>query len=248
MTRSVPGHESRRSSIAASMSESTSLVGSSRAMTLGSSRSRSRSCRRRFCPPERSSTRAERCSRAKPSRSSSWAGVWSLPSIVKVALVRASTSRTRSPPICASWENCWSRKPSRTVLPRLTRPALGSTSPEISPRSVDLPAPLAPRMPVRSPGAIRHVTSRRIVRSPKVTLAPSRSMTSLPSRATAIRCSSMGLRTGGTSAMSWLAASMRNFGFDVRAGAPRRSHASSLRMRFCRFCSVAALIRSRSTR
>ena len=41
---------------------------------------------------------------------------------------------------------------------------------------------------------------------------------------------------------------MRNFGFDVRAGAPRRSQASSLRIRFCRFDSLAAAIRSRSTR
>ena len=31
---------------------------------------------------------------------------------------------------------------------------------------------------------------------------------------------------------------MRNFGFDVRAGAPRRSHASSLRARFCRRASM----------
>ncbi len=48
--------------------------------------------------------------------------------------------------------------------------------------------------------------------------------------------------------MSAFAASMRNFGLEVRAGAPRRSQASSLRMRFCRRASVAAAIRSRSTR
>ena len=40
--------------------------------------------------------------------------------------------------------------------------------------------------------------------------------------------------------MSALAASIRNRGLDVRAGAPRRSQASSLRARFCRFASVVA--------
>ena len=60
--------------------------------------------------------------------------------------------------------------------------------------------------------------------------------------------SSTVLRTGGTSAMSAFAASIRNLGFDVRAGAPRRSHASSLRMRFCRFASAWSASRRRSTR
>ena len=52
------------------------------------------------------------------------------------------------------------------------------------------------------------------------------------------RCSANGSRGGGSSAISSLAASMRNFGLLVRAGGPRRSHASSLRSRFCRRSSV----------
>jgi hypothetical protein len=48
--------------------------------------------------------------------------------------------------------------------------------------------------------------------------------------------------------MSALAASMRNLGFDVRAGGPRRSHAISLRSRFCRRASAAAAWRARSAR
>ena len=48
--------------------------------------------------------------------------------------------------------------------------------------------------------------------------------------------------------MSSLAAWMRNFGFDVRAGGPRRSQASSLRIRFWRRASVPAAIRIRSER
>ncbi|SIM50426.1 Uncharacterised protein [Mycobacteroides abscessus subsp. abscessus] len=74
------------------------------------------------------------------------------------------------------------------------------------------------------------------------------STTSLPSRDTAICARPTVSRTGGTSAISSLAASMRNFGLEVRAGAPRRSHASSLRIRFCRLASAAAACRSRSTR
>ena len=45
------------------------------------------------------------------------------------------------------------------VLPRLILPAVGWRLPATRMSSVDFPAPLMPRMPVRSPGAIRHVTS-----------------------------------------------------------------------------------------
>jgi hypothetical protein len=72
------------------------------------------------------------------------------------------------------------------------------------------------------------------------------SMTSLPSRWVANFCSSRRSRGGGTSSISALAASMRNFGFDVRAGGPRRSQASSLRARFCRRISEADACRDRS--
>ena len=77
-------------------------------------------------------------------------------------------------------------------------------------------------------------------RSPRARSTSSTSMTSLPSRWVANRCSSSRSRGGGTSSISALAASMRNFGFAVRAGAPRRSQASSLRTRFCRRVSEAA--------
>ena len=60
-----------------------------------------------------------------------------------------------------------------------------------------------------------------------------------PSRAGASARSSTAVRGGGTSAISASAASMRNFGLDVRAGGPRRSQASSLRSRFCRRASLA---------
>jgi hypothetical protein len=71
-------------------------------------------------------------------------------------------------------------------------------------------------------------------------------MTSLPSRWVAKRCSSSRSRGAGTSSISALAASILNFGFDVRAGGPRRSQASSLRSRLRRRTSVAAAWRCRS--
>src|ERR1700756_3754822 len=117
--------------------------------------------------------------------------------------------------------------------------------PAIRPSSVDFPAPLAPTMPVRSPGAIRHSTSRSTGRPLKETDTSSRSTTTLPSRAVASLASSTLLRSGGTSAINWLAASMRNLGFEVRAGGPRRNQASSLRIRFCRLASAAAASRAR---
>ena len=49
-------------------------------------------------------------------------------------------------------------------LPRLTVPLVGLTVPVTRPSSVDLPAPLTPRTPVRSPGAMRHSMSLRMVR------------------------------------------------------------------------------------
>ena len=60
-------------------------------------------------------------------------------------------------------------------------------------------------------------------------MTSSTSYTSLPSRDVANLVSSTRSRGGGSSAISAFAASIRNFGFEVRAGGPRRSHASSLR-------------------
>ena len=67
--------------MAASMSVSRSLEGSSRINTLGSSSRMSSNCRRRFCPPERSLTGVLSCAEENPSRSRSWVGVISLPSV-----------------------------------------------------------------------------------------------------------------------------------------------------------------------
>ena len=74
-TMSVPGHESSRSSMTASMSVSMSLVGSSSISTLGWSSRISSSCSRRCCPPDRSLTGVDSCAAEKPSRSSSALGV-----------------------------------------------------------------------------------------------------------------------------------------------------------------------------
>ena len=60
-------------------------------------------------------------------------------------------------------ELAWLRRgaPARTAKPKFRIDAanvLIADVPETRPSSVDLPAPLTPRMPVRSPGAIRHST------------------------------------------------------------------------------------------
>ena len=120
------------------------------------------------------------------------------------------------------------------------------SAPDSSDRTEVLPAPLTPTMPTRSPGPSRQVACDSSCRSPRTRSTSSMSMTSLPSRWVANRCSSSRSRGGGTSSISSLAASMRNFGFEVRAGGPRRSQASSLRTRFCRRVSEAAAWRCRS--
>ena len=78
-TTSVPGQPSSRSSSAASVSVSRSLVGSSSSSTLGSPSSSRSSCSRRRSPPDRSLTGVHCCSPVKPSRSTSWPAVSSLP-------------------------------------------------------------------------------------------------------------------------------------------------------------------------
>ncbi len=129
----------------------------------------------------------------------------------------------------------------RTVRPRRTRAggrrnvARTSRSRRRLARAVD--ADDADPVPGREPpgdvaGAAR-AALRPGPRSDDV-LTSSRSMTSLPSRAVANRTSASRSRGGGSSAMSALAASIRNRGLLVRAGGPRRSQASSLRSRFAR--------------
>ena len=58
--------------------------------------------------------------------------------------------------------------------------------------------------------------------------------------------SSAPLRGGGSFAIKVFAASILNFGLDVRAGAPRRSHANSFRINMLRFVSSTDAWRERS--
>jgi len=73
-------------------------------------------------------------------------------------------------------------------------------------------------------------------------------MTSFPNRAVASFVRDTSSRGGGSLAMRAAAASRRKRGLVVRAGAPRRSHASSLRSVLSRFWAVTAASRSRSAR
>ncbi len=109
-----------------------------------------------------------------------------------------------------------------------------------------LPAPLIPTIPIRSPGPIFHVKCERSSLSPALTCISFASKTVLPRRLRANLRSSLPSRGAGSAEISSFAASTRNFGFVVRAGAPRRSHASSLRIKLLRRASVAADWRERS--
>ena len=208
---------------------SRSLVGSSSSSTFGSPISRRISCRRRRSPPERSRTSVRAFAPRKPKRSQSIPAVisWPSPSTARPRTSSSDSSTRRWPGISAVSCERWAR---RTVAPRSTAPVAGSSSPASSLISVVLPEPLTPTSAdavarAQAPGHVARARACRRTRRDTSTA----SSTLSPSRAVAKRSSSTRSRTSGSSAISSLAASMRNFGFDVRAGGPRRSHASSLR-------------------
>ena len=82
--------------------------------------------------------------------------------VALTAMATASTTR-RSASASSSWVD-WDRVATWTVLPRATRPSVGSWTPSSRRSSVVLPAPLTPTTPTRSPGASRQVTRRRTSR------------------------------------------------------------------------------------
>ena len=122
----------------------------------------------------------------------------------------------------------------------------GTSDPSSSRRNDVFPLPLTPTSPARSPGASCQVTSFSSTRGPAQSVTSSTSMTVLPSRAVARLVSSTVSRAGGSSAISAVAACTRNFGLVERACGPRRSHASSLRIRLRRRRCTASAFRSRS--
>ena len=207
-------------------------------------RSRSSWSRRRS-PPESSPTRVHIRSPVKPNRSASCSAVISRPLPSSTTERTSSTASRARLPAGSSTTSC-ERYAVCTVRPTTTRPESGASSCSSSRSSVVLPAPLTPTRPIRSPGPSRQVTSSKITRSPRRRLTSSTSKTVRPSRAPAKRVSSTESRGAGSSAIRALAASIRNCGFDVRAGGPRRSQASSLRSRFCLRSSVAEAMRARS--
>ena len=141
---------------------------------------------------------------------------------------------------------CWVRNAIFTVIPVTSFPAATSISEAIVRISVVLPAPFTPTIPKRSPGPIFHVNSLINSLSPAEIFACWYSRTVRPRRLSANLSSSDLSRGAGSLLISSFAASTRNFGFTVCAGAPRRSHASSFLMRLFLRASIALAWRARS--
>ena len=122
------------------------FVGSSSASTSQSPMSsRARSTRRR-CPPESVPTGASQgMSRASPAMTSR--------TRASPAHAYSGTSPTSAWPTVAasSKASVWPSTPTRTEPFLSTRPASTSSPPDSSASSVDLPSPLRPTMPMRSP-------------------------------------------------------------------------------------------------
>ena len=146
----------------------------------------------------------------------------------------------------SSSSRCCVRKAIFTVIPVVSFPAAGANSLARTRIKVLLPAPLIPTMPIRSPGPIFHVKRERSSLSPALTCISFVSRTVLPKRLSANLRSSLPSRGAGSAEINSFAASTRNFGFVVRAGAPRRSQASSFLIKLLRRASVAADWRERS--
>ena len=232
----VPAQPSRTSSSEVKVSMSRSLVGSSRMRTFGSVISSRSSCSRRRSPPEVADPRLlAAAGEPEPGRELAGGDLLAAEG-GRTARTSSTASMTRHDAYFSSSRTSWVRKAMATVLPILRRPRSAAGRRSAARSSVDLPAPLTPTMPTRSPGASRQVTSSRRSRSSR--LRPTRGVHEVddvlaepPGRERTRATSSRG---GGSSSISALAASMRNLGLLVRAGGPRRSQASSLRSRFAR--------------
>src|SRR3954449_10691778 len=160
-TTSPPARARTYSASQATPSTSRWLVGSSRTRRSSGRISCAASATRRRSPPDMGATGA-----SSPSRSSSRP---------------VSTERTAGSPAhsCSAANIDDGRTTSRTVAPggsvpdwssaprarsprRVTRPESGSSAPVISDRRVDLPPPLRPTTPIRSPAATPSETSSRM--------------------------------------------------------------------------------------
>ncbi len=193
---------------------SRSLVGSSSSSTLGSAISSRISWRRRRSPPDRSRTSVRARSPRKPKRSHSIAAVISGPSLERRDLAHLLAA-TRAPAGGRGSRRCPARAgPSRTVVPRSTRPDVGSSVAGqqlqqrrlARPVDADQPDAIAGPQPPgdvveqRRPGA---EADRHVDRVEHAVCRAARWRSAAARRRRAPR---------GSSAISALAASIRNFG------------------------------------
>ena len=212
------------------------MVGSSSSSTLGLARSVSTSCSRRRSPPDSrpigahwASASNQKRSRNRASSQSGWP-----PSARRRRARPAASGRARGRAGRSSRR--------RRSLPITTWPSTGARRPASTSSSVDLPAPLGPDDPEALAGVERQVDApeQPPIRRRSGGRRPASSTTVSPSRGAPKARSSSPRRAGasGPPSTSAVAASMRAWGLRVRAGAPRRSQASSERARLRRTSSA----------
>ena len=135
------------------------LVGSSRKTTSQSPTSRAARPTRRRWPPERLATCV--CHGTSASRPPMTSRTRASPAHTCSSMPPTTASATVMP---GSTTSAWSSMPMRMPRRRVTRPASGSSRPASSFSSVDLPSPLRPTTPMRSPSSMPRVTSSKTVR------------------------------------------------------------------------------------
>ncbi len=153
------------------------LVGSSRAMRSHSPTRSAASATRRRWPPESSPTSASHgTSATRP------------PMTSRTRASPAHSCSGRSPTMLCptvavgSRSSVWPRTPKRTPPRRVIRPDCGSMVPASMPSRLDLPSPLRPTSPIRSPSSMPRLTESKTTR-----VGYSRWSDSAPRRGVAIR-------------------------------------------------------------
>ena len=160
---------------------SRSLVGSSSTSTLAGRLNRRASSKRLRSPPEQRFDRRAGALRREQKIAEIADDVLLLPAdFDKIRAWADGVGQRRLSSFSCSRN--WSKYATEILVPRLTCPLSGCSSPRMSLSSVVLPAPFGPSRPILSPRRMRQEKSSMILRSPNDLQTFSSSATSLPER------------------------------------------------------------------